>query len=107
MYNFKSNFNGREIDMLSLGDADSILVTGWYGTSAWRALIDGGRASDAKAVRVSTKRTPGGSAAEQTRDIFRLFSDNSVRDSVTRSYCGEAQLRSCKGLAFCHLAKHF
>jgi hypothetical protein len=36
MYNFKSNFNGREIDMLSLGDADSILVTGWYGTSAWR-----------------------------------------------------------------------
>ncbi len=37
--------------MLCLGDADSILVTGWYGTSAWRVLIDGGRASDAKAVR--------------------------------------------------------
>ena len=51
MYNFKSNFNGREIDMLSLGDADSIPVTGWYGTSAWRVLIDGGRASDTKAVR--------------------------------------------------------
>jgi beta-lactamase superfamily II metal-dependent hydrolase len=48
---YNSNFNGIEIDMLSLGDADSILVTEWYGTSVWRVLIDGGCASDAKAVR--------------------------------------------------------
>ena len=49
MYN--SNFNGIEIDMLSLGDADSILVTEWYGTTVWRVLIDGGCASDAKTIR--------------------------------------------------------
>ena len=48
MYN--SNFNGIEIDMLSLGDADSILVTAWAGATPWRVLIDGGRASDAKIV---------------------------------------------------------
>ena len=51
MYNFNPIFNGIEIDMLSLGDADSILVTGRYGTSVWRVLIDGGSAKDAKTVR--------------------------------------------------------
>jgi len=49
VYNY--NFDGIEIDMLSLGDADSILVTAWAGTNVWRVLIDGGCASDAKAVR--------------------------------------------------------
>jgi len=44
-------FNGIEIDMLSLGDADAILVTAWSGTNVWRVLIDGGTASDAKEVR--------------------------------------------------------
>ena len=37
--------------MLSLGDADAILVRGWAGRDAWRVLIDGGTASDAKLVR--------------------------------------------------------
>jgi beta-lactamase superfamily II metal-dependent hydrolase len=49
--NYNPTFNGIEIDMLSLGDADAILVTGRYGTSAWRVLIDGGSAKDAKVVR--------------------------------------------------------
>src|ERR1700739_1573555 len=49
--NLNPTFNGIEIDMLSLGDADASLVTGWYGTTAWRVLIDGGSAKDAKTVR--------------------------------------------------------
>jgi beta-lactamase superfamily II metal-dependent hydrolase len=49
--NFNQTFNGVEIDMLSLGDADSILVTAWAGTDAWRVLIDGGTVSNAKVVR--------------------------------------------------------
>ncbi len=48
---FNPTFNGIEIDMLSLGDADAILVTAWAGTNVWRVLIDGGTASDAKEVR--------------------------------------------------------
>jgi beta-lactamase superfamily II metal-dependent hydrolase len=44
-------FNGIELDMLSLGDADAILVTWRYGTDTWRVLIDGGSANDAKTVR--------------------------------------------------------
>jgi hypothetical protein len=48
---YYSDFNGIEIDMLSLGDADSILVTAWAGSNIWRVLIDGGCASDAKIVR--------------------------------------------------------
>lgn len=45
-------YNGIEIDMLSLGDADSILVTEWtpqYGPG--RVLIDGGKGSDAEIVK--------------------------------------------------------
>lgn len=48
---FNPTFNGIEIDMLSLGDADAILVTAWAGPNVWRVLIDGGTASDAKAIR--------------------------------------------------------
>src|SRR2546429_589422 len=51
MYNFNPTFNGIEIVMLSLGDADAILVTAWAGTNVWRVLIDGGTANDVKAVR--------------------------------------------------------
>jgi len=49
--NFKPTFSGVEIDMLSLGDADSILVTEWSGNYVFRVLIDGGTARDTKAVR--------------------------------------------------------
>ncbi len=45
-------FDGLEIDMLSLGDADCILVTQWttaYGP--FRVLIDGGSGTDFKTVR--------------------------------------------------------
>jgi beta-lactamase superfamily II metal-dependent hydrolase len=48
---FTPTFNGIEIDMLSLGDADAILVTAYAGANVWRVLIDGGTASDAKEVR--------------------------------------------------------
>jgi beta-lactamase superfamily II metal-dependent hydrolase len=44
-------YNGVEIDMLSLGDADCILVSFWSGLSVHRVLIDGGNKGDAAAVR--------------------------------------------------------
>lgn len=48
---FNPTFSGIEIDMLSLGDADSILVTEWWGNYVFTVLIDGGTVSDAKTVR--------------------------------------------------------
>ncbi|MGO9126086.1 MAG: ComEC/Rec2 family competence protein [Terriglobales bacterium] len=44
-------YNGIEIDMLSLGDADCILVSFWSGLSVYRVLIDGGNKGDAPAIR--------------------------------------------------------
>jgi beta-lactamase superfamily II metal-dependent hydrolase len=43
-------YDGIEVDMMKLGDADSILVTQWVGSSAHRVLIDGGAGADAPAV---------------------------------------------------------
>lgn len=45
------SYNGFEIDMLSLGDADSILITKWVDGLAKRVLVDGGYASSASQVR--------------------------------------------------------
>jgi beta-lactamase superfamily II metal-dependent hydrolase len=42
---------GIEVDMLSLGDADCILVTGWNSGIAQRVLVDGGNKNDAPKVR--------------------------------------------------------
>ena len=44
-------YNGLEIDMLSLGNADCILVSFWSGVSVHRVLIDGGNKGDAPIVR--------------------------------------------------------
>jgi beta-lactamase superfamily II metal-dependent hydrolase len=44
-------FNGIEIDMLSLGDADCILVSFWSGFIVNRVLIDGGNKGDAPIIR--------------------------------------------------------
>jgi beta-lactamase superfamily II metal-dependent hydrolase len=44
------SYNGLEIDMLSLGDADSILVTLWTYDTPIRVLIDGGNNSSYEAV---------------------------------------------------------
>ena len=44
-------FHGVEVDMLSLGDADCILVTGWNYGAVQRILIDGGNRGDSPAVR--------------------------------------------------------
>jgi beta-lactamase superfamily II metal-dependent hydrolase len=44
-------YNGIEIDMLSLGNADCILVSFWNGLSVYRVLIDGGNKGDAPTVR--------------------------------------------------------
>ena len=44
-------FNGLEIDMLALGDADCIVVTHWGHLGAQRVLIDGGNASDIPAIK--------------------------------------------------------
>jgi beta-lactamase superfamily II metal-dependent hydrolase len=43
-------YDGIEIDMLALGDADSILVTHWVGGRSTRILIDGGTGADADTV---------------------------------------------------------
>lgn len=44
-------YNGLEIDMLNLGDADSILVTNWVNNTPSRILVDGGRKKDAETVQ--------------------------------------------------------
>lgn len=45
------SYNGLEIDMLSLGNADSILVTKWNNGVEERVLIDGGNKNDAETVK--------------------------------------------------------
>ena len=44
------SYNGFEIDMLNLGDADSILVTSWTNGTPTRTLVDGGNKSDAERI---------------------------------------------------------
>src|SRR6267378_1618137 len=45
-------YDGFEIDMLSLGDADCLVVTQWHPQYGFfRVLIDGGRGSDVDAVK--------------------------------------------------------
>ena len=44
-------FHGVEVDMLNLGDADCLLVTGWNFGVVQRILIDGGTKGDAKEVK--------------------------------------------------------
>lgn len=44
-------FDGIEVDMLNLGDADSILVTQWTSFGPRRVLIDGGNGDDASVVK--------------------------------------------------------
>jgi beta-lactamase superfamily II metal-dependent hydrolase len=43
-------FDGIEVDVLSVGDADCIVVTQWQGWFAHRVLVDGGCANDADRV---------------------------------------------------------
>jgi beta-lactamase superfamily II metal-dependent hydrolase len=44
-------FNGLEVDMVDLGDADCMVVTQWTPTCACRVLIDGGSGSDAEVIK--------------------------------------------------------
>src|SRR6266566_2023498 len=44
------SYNGIEVDMLSLGNADSILVTSWTNGAAMRILVDGGKVGDSEKV---------------------------------------------------------
>lgn len=44
-------YDGIEIDMLALGNADSLLVTQWHGTTCTRILVDGGNRGSFDAVR--------------------------------------------------------
>jgi beta-lactamase superfamily II metal-dependent hydrolase len=44
-------FDGLEIDMLSVGDADCIIVTEWTAHGPFRVLIDGGNATAFPAVK--------------------------------------------------------
>lgn len=43
-------YDGIEVDLLSLGDADCIVVTKWQASSPHRILIDGGSGSDAEII---------------------------------------------------------
>jgi beta-lactamase superfamily II metal-dependent hydrolase len=43
-------YDGFEVDMLNVGDADCLLLTWWNGFSNVRILIDGGNAGDATAI---------------------------------------------------------
>jgi beta-lactamase superfamily II metal-dependent hydrolase len=43
-------FNGIEVDVISIGDADCIVVTQWTNSVAHRILIDGGCAGDVEVV---------------------------------------------------------
>lgn len=43
-------FNGIEVDVLSLGDADCVIVTKWYEDLPSRILIDGGCGNDAGVI---------------------------------------------------------
>jgi len=44
------SYDGVEVDMLSLGNADSILVTRWQAGVASRILIDGGKTGDSETI---------------------------------------------------------
>jgi beta-lactamase superfamily II metal-dependent hydrolase len=44
-------YNGMEIDMLAVGDADCILVTRWVDGVATRILVDGGKRAHANLIR--------------------------------------------------------
>ena len=44
-------YGGIEVDMLSIGNADCILVSFWNGLSVYRILIDGGKKGDAATIR--------------------------------------------------------
>lgn len=46
-----SMFDGFEVDLLSLGDADCIVLTQWYQGLPYRVLVDGGRVSQAALIR--------------------------------------------------------
>ncbi len=46
-----ATYNGIEVDMLNIGDADSILVTRWTNGMATRVLIDGGNKGSATSVK--------------------------------------------------------
>lgn len=43
-------YNGIEVDLLSLGDADCIVVTRWHESYPHRILIDGGSGADAEVI---------------------------------------------------------
>lgn len=52
-------YEGMEIDMLSLGDADCILVSRWVGGDVTRVLIDGGEAKHSGRIKRFLKRRGG------------------------------------------------
>jgi beta-lactamase superfamily II metal-dependent hydrolase len=68
-------FNGIEIDMMSLGDADSILVTDWNNDVPTYILIDGGYAKDAAAIEKFL-------AARGVEDVTHLVSTHLHDDHI-------------------------
>jgi beta-lactamase superfamily II metal-dependent hydrolase len=49
-------FDGLEVDVLSVGDADCLLVSVWNGYLSQRILVDGGNGGDAPAIRSFLKQ---------------------------------------------------
>lgn len=85
------SYNGFEIDMLNVGDADCILVTEWAQNKPTRVLIDGGNAESAKVLK-SFLQTRGISYIDHVvsshphddhaRGLIELANDTSVEIGV-------------------------
>jgi beta-lactamase superfamily II metal-dependent hydrolase len=73
--------NGVEIDMLSLGDADSLLVTLWENGRPTYTLIDCGYAKDAPAVTRFLQR-------RGVKTIHHLVCSHRVQSHPCQGLCG-------------------
>ncbi|MGB2644650.1 MAG: hypothetical protein WBG02_13575 [Candidatus Acidiferrum sp.] len=80
-------YDGFEIDMLSLGDADCIVLTQWTQYGPHRVLIDGGKAADAPMVRefLRSRNITGFWAVvcthlhnDHARGLIKLLKDKSI-----------------------------
>ncbi|HWX55322.1 MAG TPA: MBL fold metallo-hydrolase [Verrucomicrobiae bacterium] len=100
-------FDGFEVDVLSLGDADCILVSEWRGYAVRRLLIDGGRKSDFPVVRAFLRQRNVTSLDDvlcshlhndHAAGLIELLKDHSIAVGSgwmhsIRSHCDAGQLR--------------